>query len=593
MEENKKMVSGGDVLIKCLLEEDIRYLFGIIGGQFLKMYEAIREWGREKGIETVMFRHEQAAAHAADAWARVTNKPGVCFGTVGPGATQLVPGVGAAWSDNIPMVVIVPQVNSKFADSFTLQGNLDQITMFKPITKYQKSVRNIDEIHDAVHKVFREATGGRPQPVLLEIYEDAFLGEKEESEIPILPTQNYRAIAKPAVDAESIKQAIEKLKNAKKPLIVSGGGVSRSGGWNELQEFAEYLRIPVMTTLMGVGTISNKSPSFIGTTINGPGLKAGPEADVILALGCKFTHIMAHGDEPFWSDSQDMIQVDIDPSIIGRAKPISLGIIGDCKQFLKQILEEAKKSAKVEKREWLDELIQLKNTQKIGLIKKALKDKIPIIPQRLVKEFWEFMDDDAIVILDGGDITCYALEQIDFYKSRPPLSLLQPVGMGHLGVAVGYGIGAKMAKPDKQVIAMCGDGSFMMNVQDLETAVRLGLKNLIFVIANNNAWGMLKSGQKLFCGKRYIDVDFNDFNYAKMAEGFGCYGEVVTDPNELKPALERAKNSGKPAVLDVKIDFATPDATKSCEESLLQGNIIGEYGNSLNPILFPIFLILI
>ena len=563
MEEKKKMLSGGDVLIKCLLEEDIKYLFGIIGGQFLQMYEAIREWGRDKGIETVMFRHEQAAAHAADAWARVTNKPGICFGTVGPGATQLVPGVGAAWSDNMPMIVIVPQVNSKFADSFTLQGNLDQMTMFKPITKYQKSVRTIDELHDAVHKVFREATGGRPRPALLEIYEDAFLEEKDESEVSILPTQSYRAIAKPAVNNETIKQVLEMLLNAEKPMIVSGGGVSRSAGWKELQEFAEYLKIPVMTTLMGVGTIPNTSPAFLCSTINGPGLKAGPEADVVLALGCKFTHIMAHGDEPFWSDTQKMIQIDIDPSIIGRAKPITLGVVADCKQFLKQILEEAKKSAKpVDKRDWLEELIALRETQKAGALRKASKDKVPIIPQRLVKEFWEFIEEDAIVIVDGGDITCYTLEQIDFHKPRPPLSYLQPVGMGHLGVAVGYGIGAKMAHPDKQVIAMCGDGSFMMNVQDLETAVRLGLKNLIYVIANNNAWGMLKSGQKLFCGKRYIDVDFNDFDYARMAEGFGCYGEVVTDPNEIKPALERAKNSGKPAVLDVKISFGTPDATK-------------------------------
>jgi acetolactate synthase-1/2/3 large subunit len=271
---------------------------------------------------------------------------------------------------------------------------------------------------------------------------------------------------------------------------------------------------------------------------------------------------MAHGDEPFWRDSQKMIQVDIDPSIIGRAKPISMGIVADCKQFLTLLLSKAKEMKDLEKSEWFEELIKLRETQKASLMKKAMKDKIPIIPQRLVKEFWEFVDDDAIVIIDGGDIACYTLEQIDFYTPRPPLSLLQPVGMGHLGVGVGYGIGAKLAHPDKQVIAMCGDGSFMMNVQDLETAVRLGLKNLIFVIANNSAWGMLKSGQKLFCGKRYIDVDLNDFDYARMAEGFGCYGEVVTDPNEIKPALERAKQSEKPAVIDVKIAFGTPDATK-------------------------------
>lgn len=562
MEEKKNVINGGDVLIKCLLEEDIKYLFGIIGGQFLTMFDAVYKWGREKGINTVMFRHEQAAAHAADAWARVTNKPGICFGTVGPGATQLVPGVGAAWSDNIPMIVIVPQVNSKFADSFTLQGNLDQITMFKPITKYQKSIRTIEEVPDAVQKVFREATSGRPRPVLLEIYEDAFLSEKEESEIPIMSPDQYRCFEKPAVSNEVIQKSLEMLLKAEKPLIVSGGGVSRSEGWEELQEFAEYLKIPVMTTIMGVGTISSKSESFIGTSINGPGLKAGPDADVVLALGCKFSYIMAHGQEPFWRNSQKMIQVDIDPGIIGRAKPIALGVVSDCKQFLSQILEEAKKTQKVEQRDWLDVLAKSRQDYISSIMKKAVKDKIPINPQRLVKDVLEFMDEDAIFISDGGDIACYSIEQIDFYKPRPPLSFLQAVGMGHLGTSVGYGIGAKLAKPDKQVISISGDGSFMMNIQDLETAVRLGLSNLIFVIANNSAWGMLKSGQKLFVNKHYIDVELPNFDFAKCAEGFGCYGEVVTDPNEIKSALERAKNSGKPAVIDVKTTWTIPDATK-------------------------------
>ena len=562
MEEKKNIINGGDVLIKALLEEDVKYLFGIIGGQFLNMFDAVYKWGREKGINTVMFRHEQAAAQAADAWARVTNKPGICFGTVGPGATQLVPGVGAAWSDNIPMIVIVPQVNSKFSDSFTLQGNLDQITMFKPITKYQKSIRTIEEVPDAVQKVFREATSGRPRPVLLEIYEDAFLSEKEESEIPIMSPDQYRCIEKPAVSNDLIQKSLDLLLKAEKPLIVSGGGVSRSGGWEELQELAEYLKIPVITTIMGIGTISSKSESFIGTTINGPALRAGPEADVVLALGCKFSFAMGHGQEPFWKNSQKMIQVDIDPGIIGRAKPITLGVVSDCKQFLKQILEAAKKTQKIENRQWLDELTDLRKTQMTGMMKKATKDKIPILPQRLVKDVLEFMDEDAVFINDGGDIACYAIEQIDYYKPRPPLSFLQAVGMGHLGTSVGYGIGAKLARPDSQVISISGDGSFMMNIQDLETAVRLGLSNLIFVIANNSAWGMLKSGQKLFVSKHYIDVELPNFDFARCAEGFGCYGEVVIDPKDIIPALERAKNSGKPAVIDVKTAWTIPDATK-------------------------------
>ncbi len=561
--EEKKKINGGDLLIKLLLAENVRYMFGIPGGQMLTMYDAIYRWGREKGIETVLFRHEQAAAHAADAYTRVTNQPAVCFGTAGPGAIHLVPGVGAAWADNIPLIAIAAQVNTRYEDSLTLQGDVDQLTMFKPITKYQKSVRDIEKLPDAVHKCFREAMTGRPRPVLLEIFEDVFLAEIEEDKIPILPSAKYRAIAQPAIDAGAIKQTVDLLLNTEKPVIISGGGVSRAEAWDELQELAEYLQIPVMTTAMGCGTMPTKSKCYIGITVGMTAtLKAASEADVVIALGVRFSHIMGHGEEPFWKNSQKMIQVDIDPTMIGRAKPLTLGIVGDCKQFLKQILEEVKKSSKVEKREWLEALTEARRNHINNAIKKASKDKIPILPIRMVKEVLEFIDDDAIIILDGGDIACYTIEQIDFYKPRKPLSFLWSVIMGQLGTSVPYGIGAKLAKPDKQVVSFSGDGSFMINIQDLETAVRLNLKNLIYVVANNNAWGMIKSGQKLALKKRYIDVDLPEFDYAKCAEGFGCHGEVVTDPNDLKPALERAKNSGKPAVLDVKIAFTTPDFTK-------------------------------
>ncbi len=561
-QQEKKKLTGGDVLIKCLLQEDVKYLMGVPGGQFLPMYDAIYQWGKDKGIQTVMFRHEQAAAHAADAYARVTNKPGVCFGTVGPGAMHLVPGIGTAWSDNIPIVAIVPQINIKLEDTFTLQGNLDQITMFKPITKYQRSIRNVEKIPDAVQKCFREAMGGRPRPVLLELYEDAISGTIEEDKIPIFPKDHYRAMGRSGVDPDLVKKALELLLSAQKPLILAGGGVMRAEGWNELKEFAEYLQMPVITSVMGMGTMDNKSKCYIGASVAGAGMKAAPESDVVLALGIKFSYTMAHGVEPFWKNSQTLIQVDIDSSIIGRSKPVSLGIVGDCKLFLKQILEEAKKTKKVEKREWLETLIAVRQKSVQTLIKKGSKDKVPIHPQRLVKDVLEFMDEDAILIFDGGDIACYVQEQADIYKKRNPLSTVNAIGMGHLGTAVPYGIGAKLGQPNKQVVAVAGDGSFLMNIQDLETAVRLGFKNLIYVIGNNSAWGMIKSGQKLAFGKRYIDVDFPPFDFGKCAQGFGCYGETVTEPKDIKPALERAKNSGKPAVIDVKIEFDTPDSTK-------------------------------
>jgi len=554
MEEQKKKIRGGDVLVKCLLEESVKKIFGIIGGQLLTIYEAVYSWGREKGIDTVMFRHEQAAAHAADAWARVTNTPGVCMGTVGPGATHLVPGVGAAWSDNIPVITIVPQVKSSDIDKFSLQGGLDQITMFKPITKYQKSVRKAEDIPDAIRKSFREATGGRPRPVLLELFEDALIEEIEEDKVSILTKNQYRAVEKPAVGNKLIKESLDLLMNAKNPLIISGGGVSRAEAWNELQEFAEYMQIPVITTIMGIGTISNQSKCHLGISI-GANPSMGREADVILSLGCKFSFVMGYGAEPAWNDSQKLIQVDIDPGMIGRNKPVTLGIVGDCKSFLTQILDEVKHTERIKTREWLDKLVKSKQQNETALKKSAQNDNIPITPDRMVKEVLEFIDEDAILIIDGGNISGSTYRQLHLYKDRKPLSTLQAIGMGHLGTSVPYGIGVKLAKPEKQVVSISGDGSFMINIQDLETAVRLGLKNLIYIVANNNAWGMIKSVQQFYFKQHYIDTDIPEFDYGKCAEGFGCYGESVSDPSEIKNALERAKNSNKPAVIDIKIKF--------------------------------------
>ncbi|MHA2182058.1 MAG: thiamine pyrophosphate-binding protein [Promethearchaeota archaeon] len=551
MEEQKKMIRGGDVLVKCLLEESVSRIFGIVGGELLTIYDAIYRWGREKGIDTVMFRHEQAAAHAADAWARVTNNPGVCMGTVGPGATHLVPGVAAAWADNIPMIAIVAQVKTREADKFALQGGIDQITMFKPITKYQKSVRKVEDIPDAVHKAFREATGGRPRPVLLEFYEDALTGKIEEEKLKILTKNQYRTVEKPGVNPQIIKESLDMLLNANSPLIVSGGGVSRAEGWDELQEFAEYLQIPVITTVQGIGTISSQSKCHLGTTMR-MYMSMARNADVILSLGCKFSFIMEYGAEPTWNDSQKMIQVDIDPAMIGREKPVTLGIVGDCKSFLTQILEEVKHKQKVDKREWLENLLATKKQVIMGLKNMASSESTPIDPFRMVNEVLEFIDDDAILVIDGGNIV-YTTHAIIHLHKRKPLSTLHSLCMGHLGTSIPYGIGAKLAKPDKQVVSISGDGFFMINIQELETAVRLGLNNLIYVVANNSAFGMIKNPQQSIFKNRIIDVDLPEFDHGKLAEAFGCYGESVSDPNEIKNTLERAKNSGKPAVIDVKI----------------------------------------
>lgn len=556
----KKKYSGGDVLIKALLAENVRYMFGVPGGQILTMYDAVYKWGREEGIDTIMFRHEQGAAHAADAWARVTGTPGVCFGTVGPGALHLVPGVGTAWSDNIPVVAIVPQINKEMVDRMTIQGDLDQVTMFSPITKYQKSIVEIDKIPGAVQKSFREATTGRPGPVLLEISENAFMSMTED--LKILDPKQYRVKGRSAGDPEDIENAINLLLSAKKPVIVAGGGVNIVGAGDKLTNFASQLNIPVVTSIMGIGSILDSSLNLGATVLASAAAKAISEADVVLTIGAKISYSLGFGDPPIWNPETKLIQIDIDPTMIGKNRPFEVGIVGDLSLVLDQFLEKIQNKKSSADDTWLKSLQEAKKSSIDSIMKKSSKEKVPMRPDRMIREIFDFIDDDAIIINDGGDLAAFAIEQVGLKKPRPPRSFIQSAGMGHLGCGIPWAIGAKLAKPDRQVITIQGDGSFLINVQDLATAIQYKLP-IICCVGNNAAWGMIKSGQKLFLKKRYIDVDFDQsFNYAEIAKGFGCYGETVTDPAEIQPALKRAVESKKPAVLDIKIAHIIPEGTK-------------------------------
>ncbi|MHA1298538.1 MAG: thiamine pyrophosphate-binding protein [Candidatus Helarchaeota archaeon] len=563
-EEKKELPNGGDLLIKALLAENIRYIFGIPGGQLLTMYDAVYRFGREEGLDSIMFRHEAAAAHACDAWARITGEPSVCFGTVGPGALNLIAGVGCAWSDNIPMVVLVPQCGREVKDKFTLQGGLDQITLYKPVTKYQKHVEEVEEIPDAVQKAFRETCSGKPQPVLLEIQEDALFGTtKKRFKFP--EPEKYRFKGRVAGDPKLVEKACDLLLAAKKPLMIAGGGVIRSGAWDEFRELSEYLGIAAGTSVQGIGSIPSTCNTALGSAVTSI-ISAASQTDFVLACGMKFSWAMGFGSPLFWNKRAKIVQIDIDPTIIGRNRPVEMGIVGDCKLVLQQMLKIIKEKAKKveEISDWVKSLRAGRESNIKTLIKKGSKDKVPIRPQRMMKDVFEFIDEDAILALDGGDLHLFAMDYIDIFKPRPPRATLTAgVGMGQLGPGLPYAIGAKLAlkhmgQPDRQVVCITGDGAFMINIQELETAKRYNLP-VICIIGNNRAWGMIKSGQKLFMKKRYIDVDFKDDNFAEIAKAFGCYGERVEDPNEIKPALQRAVDSKLPAVIDIIIDFVTPD----------------------------------
>ncbi|MBD3230373.1 MAG: thiamine pyrophosphate-binding protein [Candidatus Lokiarchaeota archaeon] len=553
--KKKEIFRGGDIVVKGLIEENVRYIFGIVGGQLLPIYDAVYRWGREHGIDTIAVRHEQAAAHMADAYARLTGNIGVCMGTVGPGATDMVPGVGAAFSDNIPVLVITPQLTKKEEGLGSLQGGIDHVSMYEPITKYQKHIHNPDKLEHFLHRALSEAMAGRPKPVHLDIVVNVLTTSFDKKEL--LKPNHYRPISKPEANTKDIQEAIKLLEKAEKPLLISGGGVSMSGAWNEVQELAEYLATPVIVTRMGIGTFNNKHPTFLGGPglVGGGGTQAASQTDLIIAFGTRFSLILLFGNSPPWNADAKLIHIDIDPVMIGKNRPVDVGIVSDAKiaaqKMLKMIKEKGIKKRDVS--EWTKSLLDLKKNSINKIIKRCEPNTVPIHPSRLVKDVLEFIPDDAILAIDGGNILGFIQEQICSMINRPPRSVLQSVGMGHLGCGLPYAISAKLVHPDRAVYHFTGDGSFGFNIQELETAVRYNLP-IINVIANDSAWGMIKAGQKNKFKKRYIDCDLPNINYAEIGKGFGCYGERITEPEQITEALKRATESKKPAVVDVVID---------------------------------------
>ncbi len=563
---SKQTLDGGDLVVKCLLKEGVSKIFGIVGGELLSIYDAIERWGREEGIDTIMVRHEQAAGHMADVWARATGEIGVCMGTAGPGVTHLVPAVAAANADSIPVLVIGAQIARMFDDTGILQGGLDQMALMKPITKLQISVEYPYEIPHAIQRCIKTAMSGRKGPVFLELRETALLRNASEEDMKnIIDPSQYRAIFRPAGNPEEIRRAINVLKTAKKPIIIAGGGVNASEGHDDLQKLSETYVIPTATSFNGVGTIGKDKKTFIGSKLTASAYRnAASEADLILSLGCSWNYTLFYGAPPIWDQTQKIIQVDIDPKEIGKNRPVDVSIIGDAKVVIQQLLKEMEESLPKEKisewSEWNDYLQEIRKQDDLQIQKILKSKKLPMKPHRLLFEVLDFFPPDIQLVIDGGDIFVFTMDLINI-KNRPPRSFFRSVSMGHLGTGIPYAIGVKIAKPDKIVVCITGDGSFMFTVQELETAVRLDLP-IIVIIGNNCAWGMIKSNQKLNLGKRYCDVDFPPINYAEIARGFGCYVEKISKPEDIKPALQRAIDSKKPAVIDVDISFETPTAMK-------------------------------
>ena len=548
--------TGAEVLVECLQKEGVRKVFGLSGHGLTMVLEALRT--NKSGIQFVSARHEESAAHMADGWARVTGDVGVCCSTVGPGAVNLAAGLAEAYADSIPVLAITANIQSYRAYPFVGSlEDMDSLAFYAPITKWNAVVHDWQRIPELIQRAFREATTGRPGPVHVDIPLDLLAQTGEAGDLA--SPESYRAGGRSRGGAGLVQQAVELVRSAERPLLVAGGGVIASGAWDEFRSLAETLDVAATTTPMGSGCLPTDRSRFFGDGgwLGGNGvLKAMAEADVLLAVGCHFSSWLGLGTQPVMAGppQQRIVHVDIDPREIGKNVGVSLGIVGDAKAVLADMLAVAKEQGPAAAgREWRDSLVGAYQAYLAGLVPMLGGDEGPITQGRLAKEVGEFLSEkDYLVAIDGGNVLLWAFPYIHAQRPRQRFFF---AGGGHLGCGQPFANALKLAHPERPVVNFCGDGAFGMTIAELDTAVRHKL-SVVNVVNNDGGWGMCKTGQLFLYGPEAcdgVDQDFGPLDYAAIARGFGAYGERVESVAEIRPALERAFASGGPAVLDVLV----------------------------------------
>lgn len=554
-------ITGGELLLKCLHAEQIEFIHAITDGTYMIFLEALERLGQEMGIRLIVPRHEAAAAHFADAYTRVTGKPGVVMACAGPGAANLLSGIICAQAEGSPVIAITTARRSNISDNYRHLGSTqspDHLALFRPAVKWNGRVDHWERIPDMVRHAFRVATSGQPGPVHLVIPENVLSAKGDESSVNIWKPEQYRVVTQPTSHPTLIQEVAELLVNANLVNIHAGGGAQRAAAGEQIQALAEHLGHPVTNTISARGIISEEHPLFFAPLCMSA-FMAHQQADVVLAIGTRIGELSMWGKPPLWGDptTQKLIQIDTEASNIALNRPVDIPLIGDAKTILTQILEEVQ--ALCAKREPHPAITMLRSTQ--DQWQQELDDRIanmeqnPMLSGQILKVCNDFFNDDAIIAIDGGNTTMWSMH---YHVPKKQRSVLYTSNMGYLGTGLPYAMGAKLAAPDKQVYCVSGDSAFGFNIQELETAVRNKIP-VIIIVAVDQAYGMEKSAQKRVFGREaeWFHHDLAPVRYDKVAIAMGCHGEYVEKASALKAALERAVASGKPAVIHAAVD---PDA---------------------------------
>lgn len=538
----------GSAVIEALRMEGVRYIFGVVGSCFVEVLDAL--YGRSD-IQFLGVRHEQVAAHMADAYARVAGVPGVCMATNGPGATNLLTGVASAYMNHAPMLVITgaPMLSQMLRDSFQ---ELDQVALFRPVTKAQVQIQQADRIPELFRYAFRVAMAGKKGPVLVDLPRDML---NESVDPTFVPPERYRWTQRDAGDAQLIARAVELLAQAKAPAIIAGGGVIWSDAKAEVLEIAERLAASVVTSYGRNDAVPHDHPLVLGAL----GRAGSPEAaeavrqaDVILAVGTRLGHFTTFYDHRYLPADAKIIQIEADEKELGRHYPLEVGILGDARAVLGHLLGGLQQilSGKPRDETRVAAIGALRQRRQDRIAAAGHTDVMPLKPQRVYWELRQVLPRDTIVTIDAGAAASHAYNLLDFFESR---TFISPGDLGCVGAGFPSALGAKLARPDRPVVCLCGDGGFLMTGQDLETAVRERIP-VLTVLMSNNCWGSEKAYQKYFFNERYVGSDFSNPRFDEYARLFGAQGLRAEKPEELRPALEKALAAQVPTVLEIPVD---------------------------------------
>jgi len=529
-------ISGSKIIVECLLEQGVDTVFGYPGGAILNLYDEL--YKNQDKIRHILTSHEQGASHAADGYARASGKVGVCLATSGPGATNLVTGIASAYMDSIPMVAITCNVGNNLLGKDSFQ-EVDISGIVMPVTKYSFIVKDGNKLADTIRRAFKIAVTGRPGPVLIDITKDV-TGESFEYEYKEPEKVSHKA----DISEEDILNAVSLIRGAKKPYILVGGGVILSNASEELRTFVSKTDAPVADTLMGKGAFDGSDPKYTGM-VGMHGTKTSnlgiTECDLLIVIGARFSDRVIGNAKKFARNAK-ILHIDVDAAEISKNIKAHYSLIGDARLILRKL------NARLDPLhhdEWIAHIERLKDMYPIRTNKKGLTGEY------IIETIDKKTKDDTIICTEVGQHQMWAAQ---FYKFTHPRTFITSGGLGTMGYGLGAAIGAKVAKPDKTVVNIAGDGCFRMNMNEIATATRYDIP-VIQVVINNHVLGMVRQWQNLFYGKRYSQTILRDkVDFVKLAEAMGARAKKVTTKEEFDAAFDEALKSDTTYVIDCEID---------------------------------------